>query len=788
MSRVAASLVHPDDAAGLVVDGKIDLDRLRGRIVRMTPTAACTTLGCTRGSLVKMTSLGLVKRGGALPPLGGIPRSWLLVDPAHTKRDLYIAFLEELGVPRSHFQFDRYLSVRDVCGIPASELPPPFVVEGMTPLLLQLGTTDPSEIGAFTPHTNDNDTKLRQLVIGESTRAMRRDELPQAARPTDEMILVAAPGLRGAPGTAFGSLVGSGDLGRPKDDALRIAWALGPARGAALLWAHLASASRRSSGQVRAAMRRFVLLDRALVTAGGSIDVPGDVGAALEEIAYGDAFADLRPGARATAARMLMTMIRQISIYATRNDPDGSRGIRALVPAEHPQRLAFASRIEKTFQALGTIGRENRKSRSDRMADDYERILDVAALRIEQIVSIQRAAHAAAAKLRQILSKRPAGEWAHDDHKRHVEFGVMTTVMTPDGRLLPGSQTSWFRAWRERDMWMDLGRRGGITSNEDNQIFLRQKEIRADPSAYDGIVFEWVECRPEVGEDAIPPWFVHISNLGVLNAPGSLTAHQRRRRHAAIVNWKLPAYGASTAGLLAFDRVTNTLWRWASRRKRYIVPIDEFAYAMRFAAIGLHAVDECLCRVSELLQMRQDREMWPTSAETGISEVSFLAFPKSSRYEAKSTLQRFQVDQTTFVEATALASEIALRDGHPDGLLPEVPSASCIRDRFEEYQAWIFQSRGTAIENSVMNRILRFLLANVVDVSFHELRHAAANAARQAGLSEAVIQRLMNHRTPQQTRWYYRRTARQRLKSEIRQGRRARARYATRRSAKEDCA
>ncbi|HEY0027396.1 MAG TPA: tyrosine-type recombinase/integrase [Allosphingosinicella sp.] len=792
--RVPLSYVHADDRVSAVTGSEVELDLLKGRTVRMVVKATCAQLGTAKGTLRKMIALKLVSRGASLRTIGRVRRWWIEIDPAITKRDLYDTFVKNMPVPKRHIDFDRYLRVREACSIPAWELPPPVVVKGMVPLLLQIGSTAAPEIAAFTPRHPKIEAELVRLANAGATRAILSRELPSGARPTDAMILEIAPALRGAPGTVFDKMYGGEDLARPKDNALCIAWALGPVRPAALLWTHLAAASRRTPPELRAGVRRLAMLDKELATHGARADDPVAIGKALHAIAFGGAWAHLKPAARASAARMLMLMIRHLRVYAARNDPEGSRGLAAMVPAQHPDRLAFAARVEATFNELGKIGRELRKARSDRAADRYAAIIDIAALRTEQVIQTQAAATAAARTLLQRPSSRadklmadgthaPAALANVDDGEDFVEFGVLTTVMTPKGRLLPGSQTCWWRAWRERDLWRDLARRQKkMTRNGSPSLFLRMKEIEADPDAYSGIVYEWRRCVPEEGAAAIEPWFVSISNLGVLNPPASLTAKQRRRRHSLIVNWNIPTIDDSIAGLLNFDLERNTLWRAASARNRFIVPVEQFAFAMRFAQLGLNAVDESLCRISEFLQMRQDKSMWPTSGETGSNEISFLAVPKKSRFKSAITAVPFQVEQVTFMEATELAKAIARRDGHEDGLLPEVPATETLAGKYSEREAWIFQAGGRAIDHGSMTRFLRFLLANVVDVTYHELRHAASNAARQAGVPEEAIQRLMNHRTIQQTKWYIRNSQKQRLQKQVARARNMKARSATRRS------
>jgi hypothetical protein len=789
--RVPLAHVHPDDSAGAVLGQEVELDRLKGRTVRMVATAACKQLGVAEGTLRKMIALKLVRRGAPLRSYGGIPRWWIEIDPATTTRTIYDTFAAGM-VAKTHYDFDRYLRVRDACSIPAVELPPPAVVEGMVPLLLQIGSTEATEIAAFTPRHPDNAAELRKLANAGAARAMSSSEIPLGARPTEAMILEFAPALSKAPGTVFDTLYGGEDLARPKDNALRIAWALGPSRPAALLWIHLAAGSRRAPPQIRAGARWIAMLDKELTRRGARADDPAAIGRSLESIAFGEEWAHLKPAARATAARMLQLMIRQLRVYALRNDPTGTRGIAAMVPAMHPQRLAFAARVEKVFAELGKIGREERKARSDRAADRYAQIVDIAALRTEVAARTQTAAHAAAKRLTDKLAARALlpdarpindGTLDEDDGEDFTEFGVLTTVMTPKGKLLPGSQTCWWRAWRERDLWRDLARRQKkVTKKDDNGIFMRLKEIEADPQAYPDIVYEWRRCVPENGEIAIEPWFVSISNMGVLNPPASLTPKQRRRRHSTIVNWNIPAIGNSVRGLLNFSREQSTLWRWASVRNRFVVPVDQFAYAMRFAQLGLNTVDESLCRISEFLQMRQDRDMWPTSGETGSEEVSFMSIPKMSRYDSAMSPVPFQVEQVTFIEATELAKQMARRDGHPGGILPEIAAAATLTGKYPQPEAWIFQSDGRAIDIGSMNRFLRFLLANVVDVTYHELRHASANAARQAGVPEEAIQRMMNHRSIQQTRWYIRRSRKQRLKGEIGRARKMKSKSATKRA------
>lgn len=764
--KVPVSQVHPDDYEGAVIGDQVELDLLRGRSVRMMVVAACVALGTTKASLAIMIKLGIVFRGERLPARGGHPGYWIIIDPSWTRRDLYNAYIERAAVPRHHRDFDNYIRVRDMCQIPAEELPPAKIVEGMIPKLLEIGSSDPLEISAFTPYSGQSAQALQLLVNQGAAAKLSRELLPETVRPNAAMILEVVPALTNAPGTVFDRVLGGADLSGPKDNALRLAWALGPVRPAALLWSHLAAASGRTPVAVRAGVRWLCLLDRALTQFGGSPYDAKDISIALEAIAFGDEFAMMKPQARAMAARMIQLMLRQLRMYASRNDPTGSRGIAEIIPAQHQDSRGFAARVRAQYIEFDVIGGEARKVRSDRAADRYAEILDIAQLRLEQITTTQEMAFGATEELRRLLNAA-ASETASSGAPIFVEFGVLTTVLTPNGKLLLGSQICWWRAWRERDLWLDLAKRKQkVTAREDNPLYYRLKEIESDPEAYSDIVFEWRGCRPEHGKTAVEPWFVTISNLGVLSAPATQTVRERRRRHQLIVTWNLPAYGPSTAGLLNFDRKSSLLCKYASRRNRFVVPLHQFAFAMRFAHLGLSAVDETMCRISELLQMRQDREMWPTSGETGSEEVSFVAFPKGGRFSPANDLVSFQVNQETFVDATKLAADIARHDGHPDGVLPEIDATYSLQGKYTSPQAWIFQAGGRAVSGVSMNRFLAFLLGNVVDITFHEGRHASANAARQAGMPEESVQCLLNHRTVRHSRWYMRATERQRSRKE----------------------
>lgn len=776
--KVPLHHVHPDDWGEARVGDLVDLACLRGKPIRMIVMCAIKVLGTTQLSLGLMADLGLVQRGEPMRRIRDEPRFWIVLDPASTKRSLYDAFVEQMPPPVTHGDFDRYLHARDLCEIPADELPPARCVPGMIAKMMELGTSHADEIGAFTPCTPRNHRALKEII--NKGAALPLQVLKGKFRPSSEMVLAAVPALKGAPGTMFDQLLGGDDSSSPSGKVLSVCWGLGPLRAASLLWVHLAASSRRSSVIVRANVRYLALFDQALTLTGGSPDDPAAVARALECIAFGQEFGFMKPPVRGWAVLMIQVMLRQLTLYGLRHDPDGRRGLRALAPAEHPQRMEFTERVRAVCDELKMMGREARKRQTDRAANDYARMLDVAALRTEQIMVTQTHAKAAAAELKVLISS--AGDQLAPS-ERCVEFGVPTTILSTKGKLQPGSQLCWWRAWRERDFWLSLAEGKQLRRHEDGTFYLRCKSIREDPGILTGIVYEWCGCVPESGKQAIEPWFVTFSNIGVLQPPASLTLEQRKARHRQIVQWNMPTVNSTNAGLVTFDRERNTLWRHASRNGRFVVPLNQLAFGLRFAQLGLNIVDECMSRISELMQLRQDRDAWQTSGETESQEISFLAYPKSNLVNPQLKAAAFQIEQVTFVEATGLASEIAKDDGFADGILPEILAAKPVLEKYPEPQAWIFQKGGSAVTQATMNYCLALLLANVVAITFHGLRHASANAARQAGIPEEGVQALLKHRSLQQSRWYMRDTARQRVKVQVAKVGRARARIARKRSA-----
>lgn len=807
----AASRIHADDRVGAEANGMVDLALLAGRTIRMSQEAACELFGTTRPTMRKMIELGLVRKGGLVGDGAVATTRWILLDPADTRRSLYERWTGQLGTPRTHRDFDEYMRVRDVCLIPGREMPQANIVDGMLPRLLQIGAHHTAEFGAFTPTHPESHPELRALIWKDGVQRVPRDRWRDDIRPTDEMVLEAAPGLRHAPGTIFEGLLGGEDLGRPKDQALRSAWRMGPLRQAALLWAHVAAASYRRAGAVRTGLRKLRTLDEILerYVPEGTVTEGGQIAAALDHLAFSP---DVRLSrhARFTACRDAMVIMRQVQLYARMNDPDGSRGIAAMAPPTHPDRLGFTARLQERYKDLPAIGRANRKRSSDRAAAQYERLCEIADLRLEQVVATQEAAAASAKRLlatdpgdpsstakwllatkagaaagaaRRLLAK---GTHEAAEEARHVlskavqaagvdaisgrtvplpfaDFPVEITIMTPKGELLPGSQACHWRAWRERDLWLDLAaRRKWLTSIEDEQLIIHLREIAADPNAYPDVVFESRGCTPLHGDQAIEPWFVTISNMGVMTAPGSMTVRQRRRRHQHMITWSLPAYNGSAEGLLNYDKSHGMLWRWANDRNRNVVPLAQFALAMRFVHLGFSIADETMCRLGELLQIRQDADALPIDRSTGKAEPTFLAIPKTSAIEPELTEVRFPISQELLVHATKLADDVARLNGHADGVLPEIAPARELSDRRQEVAAWIFQHNGRALHGAEMNRFLAFLFANVIDITFHDIRHASANASREAGTPEESVQALLNHRKRSTAQYYMRGGRRQR--------------------------
>lgn len=595
-----------------------------------------------------------------------------------------------------------------------------------------------------------------------------------------------------------------------------MAWGMGPLRQAALLWAYVAAATYRRRDAVQVGVRKLRQIDEVLERLyPGQATVSGsEVAAALDDMAFSSGVR-LSRHTRYTTCRDTMIILRQVQLYARMNDPDGLRGIAAMVPSAHPYRLDFVGRLNAHYADLPAIGRQNRKLTSDKAAARYEELCDIAACRLDQVVvtqvegaaavkrlldrrSVGHSARAArrilatktgptadkarkllkvetreaAAQARELLAQAAADAVGGDDstgdgvapEEPFEGFSAETTVMTPTGELLPGSQICHWRAWRERDLWIDLAeRRKWLSSTEDEQLIVHLREIAADPDAHPEIVFEWRGCTPmkERGA-AITPWFVTISNMGTLVAPGSMTVRQRRRRHQQMVTWKLPAYNGSATGLLNFDAKRGVLWRWANERERHVVPLDQFALAMRFVHLGFAMADETMCRLGELLQIRQDADALPIDRSTGKAEPTFLAIPKTSAIEPDLREVKFAISQELFKDATDIAQYVARLNGHMDGFLPEIAPARELCDRRTEPEAWIFQHNGRAIHGTEMNRFLAFLFANVIDINFHDIRHASANAAREAGMPEESVQALLNHRKRSTSQYYMGRIANQR--------------------------
>jgi hypothetical protein len=751
----------------------------------LTMPEAVARLGLTYRTILKLGYYGAIKVIDNGPE--DYHNRWRVrLAPKDTCLTLYRRWAKR--VRRWHFRTTALnKDIRVALKIPDSEPQPPGALEFGAACMARLADFREEEATAFAPVA---DTRSHNRMREIARRAPLRGSGPPPGTP--EMVAERFPMLAGLPNTCLADAEAE-EFAAPDPGTLGVALAMGPAAGTACWFAIQGAAAYRLHNQgpyVRAIRELDAELQR--LGADGVTEtrqVEAALGAILEAGEAGD-----RPAARAENLMRILTLARFLRRAARAQDPDGSRRLASLAPSIGPTGNALVARIHRFRRGVVLTGRARRKAMSDPIADNLPRLVRTARFRSEMALATAEdlAEGAAALQARaEALAKLPRDlPWGTRhrmaDQMPYEEVVVTTTVMTPDGLLVRGAaqECVWW-VWRECDLWESLapgamrrlrgkGRRrgsGGIRerAHMDLQVEGKIAKARREPEAYQRIFYEFRGVRPAPGSGtaAMEPWFVTHARLALFRTPAQLSGRLQRRRHRGLILLRMPTRpGRLPGGLIGWDKNGGALAGWLLERNRVVVPMDNVLGGTLLADLATDAVFETLCRGHELLQASQHPDHWKLDGLTGTGTMGWMAILKVPPNEPIPAPVRLQVSDGLFEQFMDTAQRIARLCGHGDWL-PEIEPADSVGWKSPEPRPVIMQWRGIALETYVVSYLVGILFAGCGRISLHPLRRAGANFLRQLGMAERLVQLLLHHRDPRQTRWYSLETARQALRDAV---------------------
>lgn len=695
--------------------------------------------------------------------------------PHATPRALHDAWLKRSPPRPTSSSIARCVAVRQACGLSRNAIPSDAVIRAAAGLLkIQMGTVQATELAALLDiKIKAARAAIRRLAVLDGDAA---DRAPAAGRPmTMDDIVARFPQLAGARDTCLdeNSREVCEEPG-PRSRA-RLAGTGALLAGASLFLLVSAAAARREERLEHhmLMLQRFgTFLERWHPGAGQ--DDEEAITDTLERIGFSEELDGVvREGVRDMICRSVLMLMDVTARYARSMDPDGSRGIGALVPARHSDMTGFRGRLRDQYRHLRAEARERRKQGTDPLADHLSVKTGAFWERMEQLGEIATAGRAAEHEL---LAGRhgPA---------RYAAFSVEVAVLDDNGRHVCGHpeghlQEERWRVWLEDDIRASLGLPPAGTAAQQSLPLGHDSEGSGDGDRTDAapmhaakpitrVYYERMGARPVLGDRAVKPWFVTLSDCGVLASPSELDRRMLRRRGTVLRTWSAPTPRSLPEGLVWFDSAGEDLWRRAIARGRSLVPIIEFETGAMFAELGCNAVLESMCRGNAFMQMEDNADAWPVDeSEETHAGLCFAAIEKTAA-GADPVFAQLPVLDQTLLDAREVAARVAAAAGSGD-TVPDVLIEPRYRWKRPHPRPFIFQWNGRALTLSEVNHILRLLFANIIDATFHDFRHACATDLYDECRWPEVVKRSLGQTTGV-WRHYARLTPRMRRRDKRRQ-------------------
>ena len=743
--EVASFAIHPDDRGEMTARLGVDVDvRTFCKPIWVSFAAFQSVYALNRGTATELRRAGIFesKRSGSK---AGKPTYWMRIDPSKDIQRVYEDWAADLPLLTKHKQFDLYKSVRRWMRVVARYPHPHNVLLGAAIKLEEIGSFHKTEIAAFLPLpecVRESTTQALKALCGEAGRRLAL----QGAVPSVDSLCEREPRLRAIPETHFTNPGIEAPCPASRRCLGQVERIFPAASSFLVLFAPKSRAPRRTSEIARA----FLRFDQEFAKRHPESDHRDQeaIGDTLKHIITDDECRSrYRYYVRYRLVSFVLSSMRQMKRWIAHADPEAAGGMEDLTLATPADLDEIVELFHAEFKGRKGSAEGRRKAHSDKVSDALPEIDDCTTFRMEQLKGIEAGLDAAATKLPACGSLRCA---------------IDTTVLDEKGRILSGSQRTYWTIWRASAIIPTIRTTHGTVVERDEQGLTSLAALTESGERPDEIFFEYNGCVPLVGERSEMPFFVLPFAMATIAAPNGLDVRSRRIRHRALLRTGLPAYTACSGGLLTFDRCGWSVYRYALARNRVIVPVKEFGTAMRFASVAYDLSRDTLARPHEVLQTVQDADGWSVKRVRGQAQAGFEAFPKCGPGKPlpKEPVW-FPVSNDTFKGALALAERISGIHEYENGHLPMVTPLPAVGWKLPGDAALIFQWNGKALRMDEIALFLRYLLVGWREVRWYDLRHAGANEMREAGVPMRYIRAMLNHSDLRIAGYYARWTKRQ---------------------------
>lgn len=611
-----------------------------------------------------------------------------------------------------------------------------FVVEAQSPTGL-----DGKEILAYFEERRKGGTHLRRILthlpdhVAAARRRRKRIDVPL------ELVLKAHPRLR-LPDTCATRDDGT------VPDPMWLGVAMGCTHVADLACAAQIVVAENPDHAARIG-RGFEALDDQLRAQGAaSPPSPQDVVGALRTILD-------RTRARTThrhmpvlGVRSVVSVLRLLTIYRS-SHPDQLGWLAHLLHPDTYRDRDLNRELNRLAHRIHKEAIANRQKDAEIVKDRFEDLRQAATGRVAEAQACVEAVRAATPFASAHFKAFDDGTEEHP----FFAFEAMAPLLDASGVPVPGDkQMVGWRIWREKDLWRSLDPRDDLCPNysglaQDNRLQLAAYSgvynsldyARKRYGCSDRIVCEYAGTRSVAGGSTREPHFAAIYRLGVVSDPCYLPPGLQRERLAYFSDNRL-ARTSGGMGPLGFGKASTGLAGWARRFGRCIVPIEDYALAMRFGGNAIEVVSECHARLAEVLQMTQSPQCMRIDLGPSCRGVGFRAIAKGQTSE-----REFLLTQGTFYAALALAREVGRRFGNAEGVLPSVMGVRNVRRKVADARPFLFQWNGIALSPQALNFIVGIVGAGFGRVTMHILRHASANAKSRLGVPTPTMGGLLGH-------------------------------------------
>jgi hypothetical protein len=719
-------------------DELIDLRPYRGWEIDILQTGVVSLLNVGIERLKRLQRLHCLQFSRTK---GKGPAIVLRFDPAWGLIDLWDNWIDQMGVPRSLADFDNIREVRHELLIPSDHPYPDWVVRAAFEFLDRHDAFSSLEASMLIHFRRSKDNPTQILLNELGSRASYRPDrewttieaFANENLPTD---------LRKVPGTALDEQLGD-ELSPPDRTCLSRLSGLAAFRTAGILHAFRLAASGVRDKYLATVVRHLVRLEELLHGQGAHKEL--DASTVMTK------FTDMLDEAEDNRAKTIAVGV--IKTYFNIQDDMKNFMIECDLIG-HPE-LTFPiiergtelhAKVNGTIHELREAGRASRMEEAGPLADQLD---DIAS-------SIERRWHDIAKLLEHTRSAVALAKLMNHDC-----LSFQTSSFVEDGAVDCGMRTDNWEVWKPEAYLDRLAEDYTVHAHMPGPVRLWAAQGRKIDNERYYLIYRGSTVRTV---DHEPPFFVELFQNAYMDGHFNLKRDIRQRRFEAIAAGLVPKRKAPVSGLLHFDKSGANIGRVALNRGDVMVPIEQFAMAMRIARTSFLIGRDTAVRSAELLQILGDGSNLVHDPDSDLA--GWTAYPKGKADEdvaggRKAQPVTFSFGLAALKSLEELQAEITAAFGN-NGTLDPIRRPQQL-DKLKGKAVQLFRGHDRACEGGDIKLFLGYLTFGIHMFSMHSLRSAVAKDLRARGYHPDFIRQLLGHSSYTTTRSYAASTRKMRL-------------------------